>query len=307
MPVYFLFFIFLSYSSFQTDTLSSPFSSTSFPYQMDQPNAVFEMPDNLREISGLSMTEDGNSLAAVNDEEGVIFLLDKETGEVQDSIHFRREGDYEGIEVVGNDAWVVKSNGNLYQVKDYRKADRQVTKYPTFLSKENNVEGLAFDPHSRHLLVACKGRSDNSADSVLKRAIYSFNLEKLTMEAAPAYTLTIPAMRDYLNSAELGEAPGLGDAAGWERYLYSVKKNAMVFSPSGIALHPFTTDIYLLSSKGKMLLVLNREGEILHLVKLRKDIHAQPEGICFDSQGTLYISNEGKKDKARIYKFLYQN
>ena len=89
--------------------------------------------------------------------------------------------------------------------------------------------------------------------------------------------------------------------------LFSEEKNEMRFSPSGIAVHPLTGDIYVTSSKGKMLLVMDPQGKILHLVKMKKSIHPQPEGICFDADGTLYIANEGKEDKARIYKFLYRN
>ena len=43
-----------------------------------------------------------------------------------------------------------------------------------------------------------------------------------------------------------------------------------------------------------------------HMVKLKKKIHEQPEGIVFAQDGTLYISNEGKDGKAKIYKFAYQ-
>jgi DNA-binding beta-propeller fold protein YncE len=32
------------------------------------------------------------------------------------------------------------------------------------------------------------------------------------------------------------------------------------------------------------------------LEKLNKKIHSQPEGIVFGKDGTLYISNEGKKE-----------
>ena len=59
------------------------------------------------------MSAEGNQIVAINDEEGIIYLMDKMTGLVTESISFWDEGDYEGIEVTGNDAWVVKSSGSL--------------------------------------------------------------------------------------------------------------------------------------------------------------------------------------------------
>lgn len=300
MPAYLFFLIFSNYLNCHQGLAIEHIGHPSFPYNLDLPNATFELSESLKEISGLSMTEDGNHVATINDEEGIIFLLDKMTGQIKESIPFWDEGDYEGIEIVGNDAWAIKSNGNLYQVKDYRSGTRQVIKYKSFLNKENDVEGLAFDPLTNSLLIGCKGKSDDGADSHLKKAIYTFHLGSLMMMNEPAYMLTLPDMQSYL--AHLSA----DDHAELLQELFSEKEQDMKFSPSGIAVHPVTGEIYVTSSRGKMLLVLSRKGEILYLVKLKKSIHPQPEGICFDSEGTLYIANEGKNDKARIYKFLYR-
>jgi uncharacterized protein YjiK len=42
---------------------------------------------------------------------------------------------------------------------------------------------------------------------------------------------------------------------------------------------------------------------MLAMVKLRSKVHAQPEGICFSPDGTLYISNEGDGGDATILQF----
>jgi len=272
----------------------------SFPYDLDQPNITFELPESLKEASGLGMTAGGEQIAVINDEEGIIFLLDKMTGEIVKQIQFWGEGDYEGIEIVGDDAWVIKSSGTLYQVKNYLSEDRQTLKYQSFLNKENDVEGLGFDPHRNSLLIGCKGKGPEGPDYKLKKAVYEFRLSDMMVMNDPVYLLTMPDIQEFL--AHLGE----GDHQESFQEIFSEEADEMKFSPSGIAVHPFTGDIYVTSSKGKMLLVLNREGRILHLEKLKKSIHAQPEGICFDSEGTLYIANEGKNTKARIYKFLYR-
>ena len=275
-----------------------------FPYRLNQPNAILEMPESLKEISGLSPCANPAHLVAVNDEEGIIYLINKMDGSVVRQIEFWGDGDYEGLEVVGNDAYVIKSNGSLYHVQDFLSDSSRTHKIKSFLNKENDVEGLAFDRQRGCLLVGCKGKTadeEKEEELVLKKAIYEFDLGEMAMKNKPAFLLTLPDIRDYIAHLEAhGEKEKLLD-------VFSEDAQQLKFSPSAIAVHPRTHNIYVSSSKGKLLLVLDKDGKILHLKKLKKKIHAQPEGICFDPDGTLYIANEGKKDKAVIYKFLYLN
>ena len=44
---------------------------------------------------------------------------------------------------------------------------------------------------------------------------------------------------------------------------------------------------------------------IKHVKRLSQKKFEQPEGLTFTSNGDLFISSEGQKKKARIYKFNY--
>jgi uncharacterized protein YjiK len=273
------------------------------PYDLEQPIAVFEMPESLKEISGLGMTENLEHLTAVNDEEGIVFLINKRDGKIVKEITFWDDGDYEGLEVIGDDIYIIKSSGTIYHVRDYLSDKPSTVKIKTFLNQENDVEGLACDRAKNCLLVGCKGKiaEGETEQPRLKKAIYQFDLGNMTMKNEPAFMLTLPDIQEYISHME--------EHGEMEKLLedFSHKEDELKFSPSGIAVHPITREIYVTSSKGKLLLVLSSEGKIVHLIKLKKKIHAQPEGICFDADGTLYIANEGKDDKAVVYKFPYLN
>lgn len=299
-------FLLLTFFSllFSNPNLSEPIEPVAhpaFPYNLSQPNALFEMPESLKEISGLDLVED--ELFAINDEEGFVFAIDKRTGKVVKQINFWNEGDYEGIEIVGNDAFVVKSSGTIYHVQNFLTDSLRTEKLKSFLNKENDIEGVAYDPDRKSLLIGCKGKIAEGEDeqAVFKKAIYEFNLDDMVMKSTPAYLLTLPDIQEYIEHMK-----GHGISEKLLEY-FSEKAEDLKFSPSGIAIHPITKNVYVTSSKGKMLLVLDPNGKILHLQKLKKKMHAQPEGICFDEDGTLYIANEGKDSKAIIYKFLYKN
>jgi uncharacterized protein YjiK len=249
-----------------------------FPFQLSKPDKLWKLPFTLVEISGLSFTGD-DRLACVQDEKGIVYIFNQHAGEVEAEVIFGEDGDYEDIEIVENDAWVLKSNGTLYKVADYlKKAVPGEKKYPTALSGKNDAEGLAYDPVSKTLLIACKENPfvDEKKGSGFK-SVYSFNLETKLIDLNPFLLISQDTIRHY--------------------------KGGSTFKPSGIAIHPITGEVYILGSVGKLLLVLSRAGEMLAVINLNPMVFPQPEGICFSPDGTLYISNEGAGRSGTILKF----
>ena len=139
----------------QRDSLGQPVFHP-FGYHLHEPDETFEMPGKLVEISGLTISQDGKYLLAINDEKGKIYYINKTTGEVEKNIEFRDEGDYEGIEAVGDKIYVVKSNGNIYEVINAEQDNQETIKHKFFLTKDNDVEALGYDKKHHRLLVGCK-------------------------------------------------------------------------------------------------------------------------------------------------------
>ena len=91
----------------------------------------------------------------------------------------------------------------------------------------------------------------------------------------------------------------------YDKAMHKMGGNNTVFNPSGIAIHPITKEIYILSAEGNTLIVVDHEGRLNYAIHLKKSLFKQPEGITFDSKGTMYISNEGHGEKATIKSFKY--
>ena len=128
-----------------------------FPYSLGIADTSWTLPGKLVEISGLSYIDD-RRMACVQDEKGNVYIFNLISGEIELKVDFGADGDYEGIEIVDNDAWVLKSNGTLFQVSDYLKLPIPfVKKHATVLSGKNDAEGIAYDPLNHCLLIACKG------------------------------------------------------------------------------------------------------------------------------------------------------
>jgi len=273
-------------------------SNYDFPYQLDKPIKSWELPKKLVEISGLSFI-DKNRLACIQDEKGNVYIFNLKTREVETKIDFNGDGDYEGIEIIKNDCWILKSNGTLFKVKDYLKdTEPQVKKYTTALSGKNDAEGLAYDPVNNNLLIACKGHPfvDDKAGKEFK-AIYSFELKTKQLDLRPFLLIEMDTIKSYKNYNTMSRL-------GVELLAYfDSSKGDVSFQPSGIAIHPISGNVYVLASVGNLLIVFSREGKMLAIIELKSKYHPKPEGICFSPDGALYIANEGDKNKGTILKF----
>ena len=287
-------------TTLQIDSTSSEQPPFQFSYSLNDPDKTLEMPGRLDEISGLSIAADDDELLAVQDEKGIIFTIDKKKGDVEAEDEFWKGGDFEGIELVKGIVYVVNSSGTIFEIRRLGKSDQKVVKHNTFLKRINDIEGLGFDPQSQQLLVACKGRpatGNSIEDFRLKKCIYRFDLQSKRLDSIPAYTIALKDVRAYLKKCK--------DSEKLEKLkaYFSPDKANLTFNPSAIAVHPINGHVYILSSVGKLLFVLAKNGKILHIEKLSKKKHPQPEGIAFDESGDLYISNEAKGGKAVIYRF----
>lgn len=272
------------------------------PYDLSKPYKTFVLDKDLQEISGLSIAPNPNQLVAINDEQGHIFFLNKMTGEIEKEVDFGKKGDYEGVETVKDEVFMVESNGKLQRIQRIGGENEDTDKFENRLGKKYDVEGLTYDADANELLIACKGKAGSGDRYDNMRAIYSFDLETKGYSKKPKYLISRDEIELYFDS-NLKE----GGFSAAMRALIDPDAPLDAFGPSGIAIHPETGNFFILSSLGKIMVVLNPNGKIEHVEALNKKIHRQPEGICFDADGTLYISNEGKGKKAKIYKFKQKN
>lgn len=269
-----------------------------FSYQLNEPDATFKMPNKLKEISGLGINEAGTYLYAIQDEEGDLFMINTSTGEVEEEINFHKDGDYEGVECAAGRIFIVKSSGTLYEVKNLGTDNQELIKNKFTFNKNSDVEGLGYDPIENRLLISCKGKAGKGDEYEFKKGIFSLDMDSMQLDLNPVYTISVEEVKSFL------EVNNTLEKIDKLIKLFQPGEE-FIFGPSGIAVHPRTNDIYIISSVGKVIVVLNRLGKIKHIIKLKKKIHQQPEGIAFDQDGTLYIANEGKDDKGKIYKFAY--
>lgn len=245
------------------------------PYDLENPSNVFRLPDYLEEVSGLTYYAP-NQLAMHNDENGRMYVFDLEKKSIVRRVRFNGDGDFEGIERVGKHIYVTKSNGRLYRFNV--DIEGVVEEIKTPFSKDNNIEGLGYHPKTNTLLFALKNEGDVEKVKVSGRAIYGYDLQKEEFINLPLYSLS-------------------------HKELERVVGDDFSFHPSGVAVHPITFEIYVISAQKRALLIFGEDGKPKNLTHLKRSLFPQPEGIAFTPNGDLYISNEMDGDGGSLLEF----
>ena len=236
----------------------------------------WDMPKQLLEISGLSYIDE-QRFACVQDELGTIFIYNIASSSVEKEIPFGGVGDYEGLAVVGENVWVLRADGKLFEVSNINAAKPAVKEYTTHLTIKQDSEGLCYDKKNNRLLIAIKGAEIATEDY---KGIYAFDLASKKMDQQPVFKI------DLLN--EVFESNGSG------------KKKKGSINPSGISIHPINGEMYITDGRNSKLLITDATGVIKKLYQLNAKEFSQPEGITFNAAGDLFIANEGANQPGNI-------
>jgi len=240
-----------------------------FPYDLENP-VKYNMPQNLFEISGIVFHNgDPKQVFAIQDEDGDLFHLglnDKESKFTK----FGGKGDYEDLTIIKNQVIVLKSNGELhiFPLSEINKPQVDNVVKTKDLVPKAEYEGLAADDKAGKVYILTKGSKADDKNKATSIFAFDFGTDN---SLKPSGEFSLP----YKEIEKLSGA----------------KK--MKFKPSALAKNSSTGEWYILSSVNKLLVITDAEFKIKATYPLNGGNFNQPEGIAFDKDNNLYISNEG--------------
>jgi uncharacterized protein YjiK len=240
----------------------------------------WQLPEVLDEVSGIDWIG-ANKLACIQDEDGFIFIFNMKTSRLEQKIKFAGPGDYEDIRVVENTAYILRSDGEIFEVREYLSNNPKTKSYSNFLTEDQNLESLAWDKSNERLLLAIK---DKEPKDDTYKGIYQFSLNSKELQKKPGYRLY---MEDILLK---------------DRKTKLHKK----LEPSALAIHPVNNNFYILDGRAPQLVIADSNMKLKKRYALREDDFAQAEGLTFSKNGRIFISNEGKGGKANILEVIFK-
>ena len=252
--------------------LKSSAAFKSANYNFAAPAKIFDMPDLLKEISGIAMGENGR-LFCVQDELGIVFEYDTRAEDISGIFRFTDIRDFEDVAIVYDKIFKLPSDAALFSF-NYRNFNGKVSKINVPVNCLN-LEGLDYNVKNGLLYLACKDANfDHSGND---RIIYAFDPEKQT------------------NPSVLLQIKGENISRVLTENYVGANIAKVRINPSAVAVHPRTGELYVLSAAGRMIAVY--EGDILkNVFPLPAEIYYKPEGLAFAASGDLYISSEGIKN-----------
>lgn len=249
-------------------------------YDLSAPEKM-SMKESLLEISGITYLSN-DTVLALNDEEGIIFSVPW-LGKRNRHTRFASDGDFE--EVAKYKSWIfaLRSDGTIYVLPEHS-ANRASTKKLEDILPKGEYESLYADESINKLFVLCKRcKSKERKRNILQG--YTFELTNDHIGTRETFTIDISSLVSLPND----------------------KEKKFDFAPSAIAKNKLTNEWYILSSKDKALLITDENWKAKQLFPLDPGTFNQPEGISFDDNHNLYISNEGDElQYGNILKFAYK-
>jgi len=238
------------------------------------------LKDEMKEISGIVFMNDGFKMAAVNDEEARIFIVDFANKDTTASFSFgEKGGDFEDIVMDEKYFYVLESRGRIYKVPKPGVTD-SVTIFKMPL-KNADFEAAYMDSAKNRIVMLCKSCPDLEKGKI--KPAYAFDLTTHEFTPEPVFSIDVAKVRKLLKNSNFGA------------------------KPSAAAVHPLLKKIFIVCSQdGKALLICDMEGNVEHAIYLDESIFPQPEGISFAPNGDLYISNEGLYQPGSIIHYPYK-
>ncbi|WP_339758371.1 SdiA-regulated domain-containing protein [Algoriphagus aquimarinus] len=238
-----------------------------------------KLQHDMEEVSGLEWVG-ADQLWAIEDESSIIYRLDPETGKILKKGKFAKNKDIEDLLVVDGVAWVLQSNGTLYEVNSPLTKNTETSEHHFPIKEKRDLEAIVSS--KTNLYVFCKACKWDIGPE--QASIFRFDLISKSYDPLPFATLK----REEIQPLLVGQ---------------STKE--LDIQPSAAALHPIENLFYILSSTGKWLLITDTDFKPIKVFLLNSKTFKQPEGITFDPKGNMYISNEAQDGEPNILKFDY--
>jgi hypothetical protein len=244
----------------------------------------FNMPSSLLEISGIAFNKGySDTVYSIQDEDGKVF---KQKWDVkkQKNVKFASKGDFEDLAIIDDRIIALKSSGSFYTfplVETSKKETENVKEFEHLIPKAE-YESIYADQLTKDIYVLCKTCPQDKKNKQVTGYQLKYDSRNETLDSTSTFVIDLKALTT-LNP-----------------------KLKATLNPSAMAKNTRTNEWFILSTANKLLVVTDLAWKITAVHKLNSTYFNQPEGLAFDNQNNLYISNEGDEiTDGNILKFRY--
>jgi len=243
----------------------------------------YNVPAELNEISGIAFNK-GNidKVYAESDETGKVYYFKLGDKKVNYTL-FKENGDFEDIAISDNQVIMLQSKGVLFTIPltEIGKPQTEQAQKSKNLLPEGEYEGM-YANEDGQVYVLCKHCTTDKTSKESSGYIFQLGADGI-LSPSGNFKVNVKRIEEILEVDKIN------------------------FHPSALARSPLSNDWYILSSVNKILVVADAKWKVRRVYKLDPSLFSQPEGMTFDGQNNLYISNEAHTPvPGNILKFMYK-
>ncbi|MFI5133231.1 MAG: SdiA-regulated domain-containing protein [Chitinophagales bacterium] len=242
---------------------------------------IMKLDPKLKNISGIAWDKKRDVFFALEDNSDKLYLLERDTKNIMATYNLGEKGEYKDVAVVDSIPYILKSDGTLFKYVSDSLNGSALEQLGKLQPEANSVfESLFYDPARKALIIIGK-TSEKGEESKINA--YAYYIDSTGLNPKPVFQLDISAIEKL--------AP----------------RKSSIPEPTAAAINPLQQKIYFLSASSKQLIITDLNGKAEGVYVLMSSMFPEPEGICFQKNGDMYISNKGGNGNATMLKFTFSN
>ena len=247
-------------------------------FDLANPSTVSSFPMGVASFSDVTML-DSTHMIGIEPVNGNVMMIDLLNNSIASQLSLGSEFKFVDVSKMDSTLILFDSNSKVHFLLPPYDSTSFVSTNET---KENfSTSGICFHESTKRLFLLSEAQEKEEGQ--FSSFLYAFNLNKRQLREEPLFEINSFAIETFAINNNLrlprNKVTYAGDTV-----------EGLNFTPSALAIHPKTNEIYVLSSDDRTLVVYNQFGDVVNFTVLDAMIFSKPSGMTFQENGDLLIT-----------------
>jgi hypothetical protein len=247
-------------------------------FDLANPSTVSSFPMGVASFTDVTML-DSTHMIGIEPVNGNVMMIDLLNNSIASQLSLGSEFKFVDVSKMDSTLILFDSNSKVHFLLPPYDSTSFVSTNET---KENfSTSGICFHESTKRLFLLSEVQEKEEGQ--FSSFLYAFNLNKRQLREEPLFEINSFAIETFAinNNLRLPRNKVTYDGDTVE---------GLNFTPSALAIHPKTNEIYVLSSDDRTLVVYNQFGDVVNFTVLDAMIFSKPTGMTFQENGDLLIT-----------------
>jgi hypothetical protein len=248
-------------------------------FDLQHPNSVQTLPMGIQPFSDVTLF-DSTHLIGLDEKNGSLFMYDMVANSVSPFLSWDLGAKICNISTMDSTLLLVDDAKHIHFL--YSPYDEASLKTLNLDNEQFEATSVCIHQESHRLFLMTS--NEERTEGYSSSSVYAYNLNQQKLNAQPLFSISGEDIEAFAIQNKL-------IAPHSDLSIIDDTLESMNFTPSAIAVHPKTNEIYVLSRGDHSLVVFNQFGEIVNFTSLDKTTFSNPSAMTFKKNGDLVITD----------------